>query len=338
LPQFVEHSHRTEANVVDVLLALNQVGSSAESVSRYVKNVGGRGREGFRWKVENFPLDKSHKSGVQTKKGEVKATITLSNKSFDQVFEEQAEAALADEGDDNPPIIEAPKHIPGFLPTFPTERTYKSTEVERKVEANDHKQWLQVQEQKQEAEKAVLNLGSRVSEEQKRRSEPSGAGVIGSEPSGNGTAEGSVEGFLPKQFSAVLDKAAERMPDRVTRGRKRSAGRPADPPRARAIKSSALHGHPHKLSDLDATQIKQSLHLSGTGFSSLKDSVILGSDQIVSKQARAKWQDFQKGGWGSKQSRRSDMGNIDLAEREKIDRAQTILLRGVEAAAEDELL
>ena len=93
------------------------------------------------------------------------------------------------------------------------------------------------------------------------------------------------------------------------------------------------HGHPRKLGDLDAAQIKQVLHGSGLTSSALNDSIALGSEVQVSRQARSKWQDFQRGGWGA-----ADKGVMDLAEREKIDRAETILKFGVKAAEEDELL
>ena len=336
----MEHSQRTDANVVDVLLALGQVGTSAEAVCSYARVAAARGREGFRWKVEDFPLRKTHRD--RGKKEKNKAPVSLSSKSFDQVYED---LALAEEenGTTGAPIPEAPKHIPGFLPTFPKDMTYKSTEVEEEKKVDGHQQWLTLQGQKQEAEQAVLSLEARVSEGEKRKRESTEA-----EAPGNGAPAGAASedeggpdaGFVPKQFAKMLaaNSGWEGREGRGPRGKRRAAMEPPSregkPAKGR---TSALHGHPHKLSDLDAIQINQVVHRSM--FPALGASVGLGSSQTeISKQARSKWLDFQKGGWGSRSPASGDFHNIDLAEREKVDRAETILKFGVKAAAEEELL
>ena len=68
--------------------------------------------------------------------------------SFDQIFEEQAEAE--ENGNGQAPIVEAPARFPAFA-LFPGERTYKGTTVEEKEETDAHKEWLQAQTQNQEA-------------------------------------------------------------------------------------------------------------------------------------------------------------------------------------------
>ena len=81
-----EHSGRTEANLVDVTLALSQVGTTPADIAAFVKAAQKKrqqqllhasasrkerqkkdprakapGHEGFRWKVVNFPLKKTTK-------------------------------------------------------------------------------------------------------------------------------------------------------------------------------------------------------------------------------------------------------------------------------------
>ena len=325
--EFVEHSNRTDANLVDALHALPYVGSSAERVKEFTAGRHRHRREGFRWKVEDFPVNKSH--GGRRGGSMARAPVSLSGKSFDQIFEEQAEAE--ENGNGQAPIVEAPKHIPSFLPSFPEERTYKSTTVEEKEETDAHKEWLQAQTQNQEAAKAVISLESRVREGERRAEESREAAAAAADANDRG---GHGDNFVPAQYSALLRSVGGAALAGGRSRKRRAAEAPAAGPKAdKAFRASALHGHPRKLGDLDAAQIKQVLHGSGLTSSALNDSIALGSEVQVSRQARIKWQDFQRGGWGA-----ADKGVMDLAEREKIDRAETILKFGVKAAEEDELL
>ena len=69
----------------------------------------------------------------------------------------------------------------------------------------------------------------------------------------------------------------------------------------------------------------------------LGDAALLGSDRAASLQVRSKWQDFQAGGWKPDGMARPTNFDMDLAEREKLDKAEKILKFGVNAAVEDVL-
>ena len=247
--------------------------------------------------------------------------ISLSSKSFDQVFEEAAE------GDET---HEPPKHIPGFLPTFPIERTYQSTEVIHTKEHDGHALWMQLQQQKQDAAEAVLNLESRIKEEkQEGEATEKGGGDAVENTTTNGASE---EGFLPEQYSNFLSDLHKTADRKIVK----TGSRARQKNKVRA--PSSLRSQPRRLNDLDAAQIKQVVYQS-VNSSLLNDSKLLGMEQALSRQTRSKWQNFKSGGWkpeGVFEEENLDL-QMDLTEREKLDKAEKILKFGVNAA-EEELL
>lgn len=317
---------------MDVLLAMSQVGTSAKRVSGFVKGTSERARtrhQGFRWKVENFSQSKSERP----------TALSLSSKTFDQAYEEQAEAEA--EQADEKPIVEAPKHVPGFLPSFPTERTYKSTQVDRKADIDGHVQWLQQQKQRQDAERAVLNLESRVREDEARQKEAASAPAAPPASAANGAVAEAT--FLPELYSNILTNArpgsgGNSLGDLRPAGAKRKAvGKSGWGEGGKRSKPSlsALHGRPHRLGDVDSAQITENIHASGLPWSILLgDAITIGLEAAAGNQARAKWHDFQRGGWGSSDGTKTKV-ELDLAEREKIDKAETILKLGVKATEGD---
>mmetsp|Transcript_3741 Transcript_3741/g.9439 ORF Transcript_3741/g.9439 Transcript_3741/m.9439 type:complete len:339 (+) Transcript_3741:201-1217(+) len=286
-----EHANRTDANVADVLLALKELGSLPEDL---VSHVSDRKEDPFCWKVNSFPAKRERGSHNPT-------------------FREKN--------------VDAPNHIPSFLPVFPEDHTYKRTEVVLDDEMDSHTQWLSLQKQKHDAESALLNLQSRQAKE-------IGEGGVTAQPHGvedlgNGDDNGK---FLANwEDIAATTAGGDNLGggDRWKRGR--SLFPPADKKPATLIPGRHNVANQHLLSEADAANIKEALFNTRTGVDGLELSN--RKSQVQHKHL----QNFQTGGW-TPDGKPETMAELDLIQRERIDRAERILKLGVGAAQEEEIL
>ena len=277
--EFAEHADRTDSNAIDVLLALQSMGMSAEDLLAYVDT---QEEIPFEWKVVPFPAQKKSKG------------MEASFKAKD---------------------ILPPDYIPDFLPSFPKEFTYKETEQTTEQEADPHKDWVTIQKQKQDGEAALLNLQNRLKESGQAgptavQTSPAVHGANNKGNKSNTWDEGEdVTTFIPEPFAKMLKEK---------RGRGISNSMPSN------FQSEMLP-------EQELSQVKDVFLASGSTYDLSKLS-----SRPQAPKPRLKLKSFKFGGW--KPDGEDEVVELDLMQREKIDRAERILRLGVNASEEDTLL
>lgn len=284
-----EHAGRTDVTTVDILYALRDLGSGFEQIEAIAK---ARNPKPFYWSVPRFPARKRPRgSGSANGGGDGEAARPALRTFYSE-------------------DLDPPRHIPGFLPMFPAEHTYAKTEADRGQGPDPHAQWLTLQRQNLDGERALVNLQSRVAraaEESQGVHRPTEAAPDAG-PAGGDAAE---EGGSDRENGAAEDAAED------------AAGV------SRALTPAGT------LSESDALGIKATVlgAQRGAAFSFGDAAIAAGFKASAGRSGRL--HDFESGGW--KPPGFQQRMDLDLAQRERLDRAKKILKFGVHAASDEVL-
>lgn len=215
---YAESAGRTEATPVDVLLALNDLGTSLDELNEYIKL--GPGLE-FGHSMAPFPVRKRPKPMP--------------------TFADRAEVP--------------PPHVPAFLPAFPDKHTYMDTPVYPCQEADAQARQLKAAEARRAAEQALVRLQARSQPGNRLLAEEAAVAVEAERAKGGQDAAGAggTGGANPFLAAPLWEQAAAHQQEHAPAAQPPVGGPPAagGPEAAAAPESAEPAGAPGAWESMD---------------------------------------------------------------------------------------